>query len=227
MLASGLGVCYSLRAMDTETGKKKLKLGVLGSGKGSNLQAILDAVSSGKLNAEVVCVISDVENAYILERATSQGIPGLFISGDPFRTKLDGEGEKAYIHALGEHGADVIALAGFMRILKRGMLGAFSDRIVNIHPALLPAFPGVASWTQALEHGAKVAGCTVHLVDEGTDTGPIIVQRAVHIEEEDTPDTLHAMIQVEEHIAYPAALQLFADNRITVRGRRVYIEACE
>ncbi len=201
-----------------------LRLAILGSGKGSNCQSIIDAIAAGSLDARVVSVISDVEDAFILERAKQHGLPAQFISGAPFKTKLEGEAEDNYLAALRTAGAEVIVLAGFMRIIKRGMLEAYRNRILNIHPALLPAFPGMASWKQALDYGTKVAGCTVHFVDEGTDTGPIIVQRAVPLLEDDTPETLHARIQVEEHQAYPEALRLIAANRVSIEGRRVRIE---
>ena len=200
-----------------------LKIAVLGSGKGSNCQSIIDAISAGTLNATIACVLSDIENAFILERARKHGIPAEFVSAAPFKNKLDGEGEQRYIATLQKYGAQVIVLAGFMRIIKTGLLKAFSGRILNIHPALLPAFPGVESWKQALNYGAKVAGCTVHIVDQGTDTGPIIVQKAVPVLENDTAETLHARIQIEEHKAFPEALQLFADGRISIEGRRVKI----
>jgi len=200
-----------------------LRIAVLGSGKGGNAQAIMDAIRDGRLNGRIVCVISDVPDAYILERARSAGIPAEFISGTPFKTKLEGEAERSYIATLRRYGAEVIALAGFMRIIKRGLLDAFPNRILNIHPALLPAFPGMESWKQALDYGAKVAGCTVHLVDAGTDTGPIIVQRAAPVLDDDTPETLHARIQIEEHKAYPDALQWIAEGRIAIDGRRVRI----
>jgi len=208
---------------EDEAPRTPLRIAVLGSGTGSNCQCIIDACRDGSLQGEVVCVISDVEHAFILERARSNRLPARYISGAPFRTKLEGQAEREYLRVLKAHGAQVIALAGFMRIIKPGMLGAFHNRILNIHPALLPAFPGVESWTQALEYGARVAGCTVHLVDSGTDTGPIIVQRSVPIIEDDTPESLHARIQVEEHKAYPEALQLLALDRVRVEGRRVRI----
>jgi phosphoribosylglycinamide formyltransferase-1 len=198
-----------------------LKLGVLGSGKGSNCQSIIDAIASGALNAEVVCVLSDVEDAYILERAKEQGIPAMFVSADPFKTKLDEEGEQRYIDTLQEHGVDLVVLAGFMRIIKPGLLKAFPGRVLNIHPSLLPSFPGLASWKQSLDYGAKVAGCTVHIVDEGMDTGPIIIQKSVPVLADDTAETLHARIQVEEHKAYPEAIALLASGAIKVDGRRV------
>ena len=200
-----------------------LRIAVLGSGKGSNCQSILDAIAQGSLCARMVCVLSDVENAFILERARKAGIPAEYVSGAPFKTKLEGEAERNYIARLRHYDAHVIALAGFMRIVKPGLLAAFPNRILNIHPALLPAFPGTESWKQALDYGAKVAGCTVHLVDSGTDTGPIIVQRAVPVLEDDTPGSLHARIQIEEHKAYPQALQYIADGRLAVEGRRVRI----
>lgn len=198
-----------------------LAIGILGSGRGSNAQAILDAIAGGRLNARVVCVLSDVEDAFILERARRAGVPAEFASAAPFRTKLEGEGERRYIEALRRYGAEVVVLAGFMRIIKRGMLAAFPHRIVNLHPALLPAFPGMESWKQALEYGVKVTGCTVHFVDEGTDTGPIILQRTVPVLEGDTPASLHARIQEQEHVALPEALQLLAGGRVRVVGRVV------
>jgi phosphoribosylglycinamide formyltransferase-1 len=202
---------------------EKLRIAVLGSGSGTNAQSIIDAIADGWLDAEVVCVISDVEDARILERAANHGIPAEFVSGAPFKTKLEGEAEKQYIATLQRYRTDVVALAGFMRIVKKGLLEAYSGRILNIHPALLPAFPGMQSWKQALDYGTKVAGCTVHFVDEGTDTGPIIVQKAVPILEGDTPETLHARIQVEEHRAFPEALQLIAEDRVRIEGRKVRI----
>lgn len=198
-----------------------LRVAVLGSGKGTNLQAIINAIEAGTLNAKITCVISDVEDAFILERARRHGIPREFISGAPFKTKLDGAAEEKFLATLRKHDAQVIALAGFMRIIKRRLLAAFPHRIVNIHPSLLPAFPGMESWKQALEYGAKVTGCTAHLVDAGMDTGPIIIQRHVPVLDTDTPESLHARIQIEEHIAYPAALRFMAANKIHVAGRRV------
>ncbi|MBA4388784.1 MAG: phosphoribosylglycinamide formyltransferase [Verrucomicrobia bacterium] len=195
-----------------------MRIAVLGSGKGSNCQAIIDAIAAGTLDARIVVAISDVENAYILERATKHGIPARFISAAPFKTKLDGVAEDNYLEILEQHGAEVIALAGFMRILKQKLLSRFNGRILNIHPSLLPAFPGVESWKQALAAGAREAGCTVHLVDAGTDTGPIIVQRRVPVLPGDTAEALHARIQVEEHIAYPEALRLLASGRIGPEG---------
>jgi len=201
-----------------------LRVAVLGSGKGSNCQSILDAINASTLNARIACVISDVEDAFILERARNHGVPARFISAAPFKTKLDGAAEQQYLDELAKHRTDVIALAGFMRIIKAKLLQSYRGRIINIHPSLLPAFPGMQSWKQALDYGARVAGCTVHFVDEGMDTGPIIVQRAVPVLEDDTAETLHARIQVEEHKAYPEALQLIAEGKLTLDGRRVIID---
>jgi phosphoribosylglycinamide formyltransferase-1 len=201
-----------------------LSIGILGSGKGSNGQSIMDAIKSGKLDARIACVISDVPDALILERARRNGIPAEFVDCAPFKTKLDGEAEIRVVEILQKHGADLVALAGFMRMVKPRLLRAFAGRIVNIHPALLPAFPGLASWKQALEYGAKLTGCTVHFVDEGMDTGPIILQRTVPVLDDDTPASLHARIQEQEHIAYPQALQWIAEGRVTVTGRRVSIK---
>jgi phosphoribosylglycinamide formyltransferase-1 len=200
-----------------------LAVAVLGSGKGSNFQALADALDSGRLPIRFACVISDVEDAFILERARRRGVPAFYLSAAPHRTRLDGEAEQRYIRCLREHGAELIVLAGFMRMLKPGLLAAFPGRILNIHPSLLPAFPGLASWKQALDYGAKVAGCTVHFVDAGMDTGPIILQRAVPVLDSDTPESLHARIQEQEHEAYPEAVRLIAAERLRLEGRRVVL----
>lgn len=195
-----------------------MRIAVLGSGKGSNCQAIIDAIQAGTLDAKIVVVIADVENAFIIERARKYGIPAQFISAAPFKTKLEGEAEDRYLAVLKQYDAEVIALAGFMRILKKKLLNTYQGRILNIHPSLLPAYPGLESWRQALNGGAKETGCTVHLVDAGTDTGPIIIQRRVPVLPGDTDETLHARIQVEEHIAYPEALRLMAAGKIGPKG---------
>ena len=200
----------------------KLKIGVLGSGSGSNMQSIQDAIEAGTLDAEIVCVIADVPGAKILDRARRHGIPCDYLDPAPWKTKLEGPAEERYIAYLKDHGAEVVVLAGFMRIVKPGLLAAFPNRVLNIHPALLPAFPGIAGWKQALDYGAKVAGVTVHFVDAGTDTGPIIIQRAVPVLDDDTPESLHARIQIEEHVAYPEALRLLAAGRLRIEGRRVF-----
>lgn len=203
----------------------KLNLGVLGSGAGSNMQSIVDAIAAGALDAEVKIVLADVADAKILDRARRHGIPCQYLDCSPWKTKLEGRAEDECIRILRDAGVDTVVLAGFMRIVKPGLLSAFPNRVVNIHPALLPAFPGVHGWTQALDYGCKVAGVTVHLVDAGTDTGPILVQKAVPVMEDDTPETLHARIQVQEHVAYPEALRIIASGAYRLEGRRVRILA--
>lgn len=208
-----------LRRMASEP----LRIAVLGSGKGSNLQALLDAIAADRLHAEICCVLADVEGAFILERARRHGVPAQYLTAAPFRTKLDGDAEAAYIDTMQAHGAQCVALAGFMRIVKPGLLAAFPERVVNIHPSLLPAFPGLAAWEQAVYYGARVSGCTVHFVDAGMDTGPIILQRTCPVMDDDTPTTLHARIQEQEHVAYPEALELLARGRLVRHGRRIRI----
>ena len=200
-----------------------LKIGVLGSGAGSNMQAIVDAIEAGTLDARIVCVLSDVVGAGILERAARHDIPSQYIDPAPFKTKLEGPAEQRTIDVLRAFGAETIVLAGFMRVVKPGLLQAFRGRVLNIHPALLPSFPGLAAWEQALNHGVKVTGCTVHFVDEKIDQGPIILQRPVAVHDDDTPAKLHARIQAEEHKAYPEALRLLAAGRLAVDGRRVTV----
>ena len=202
-----------------------LKLGVLGSGAGSNMQSIVDAIDKGELAAEIRLVLADVPDAKILDRAKRHGIPCQYLDCAPWKTKLEGQAEDRCIEILKDAGVDTVVLAGFMRIVKPKLLAAFPMRVLNIHPALLPAFPGVHSWKQALDYGCKVAGVTVHFVDGGTDTGPIIVQKAVPVLEDDTPETLHARIQEQEHIAYPEALRIIASGAYRLEGRRVRITA--
>lgn len=201
----------------------KLHLGVLGSGSGSNMQSIVDAVEAGHLDADIRLVLADVPDAKILDRAKKHGIPSIYLDCAPWKTKLEGPAEDKCISLLKEAGVDTVVLAGFMRIVKPKLLEAFPNRVLNIHPAILPAFPGVHSWTQALDYGCKVAGVTVHFVDAGTDSGPIIVQKTVPVEEDDTPETLHARIQVQEHLAYPEALGIIASGKYSIEGRRVRI----
>jgi len=191
-----------------------LNLAVFGSGSGSNYQAIAEAIAAGRLDARIACVISDVKEAYILERARKFGHPAIYLDCAPFKTKLDGEAERRAIELIKEHGGDFIALAGFMRIIKPGLLNAFAGRIINIHPSLLPNFPGLDAGQQALEAGAKETGCTVHFVDGGIDTGPIICQRKVPVLPGDTVETLMTRIHAQEHIAYPEALQKAAKGLV-------------
>jgi phosphoribosylglycinamide formyltransferase 1 len=203
------------------TGKQKFRIGVLGSGKGSNFVAIADACRAGAVPADVALVLSDVPQAGILERARERGIDARFMPPGQFRTKLDEQTERTYIEALRSVRVDLIALAGFMRVLKGQFLQAFAGRIINIHPSLLPSFPGLEAWKQALEHGVKVTGCTVHFVDAGVDSGPIIGQQTVPVLDEDTPETLHQRIQAAEHVLYPQCVAAIAQGAITIRGRRV------
>lgn len=202
------------------TDVKKLRLGILGSGKGSNLVAIADAVAAGAIPAEIVAVLSDVAEAGILARASERGLRAEFIAPGKFRTKLDDAAEAAYIAALRAAGVELVVLAGFMRILKGEFLQAYANRVINIHPSLLPSFPGLEAWRQALDYGVKVTGCTVHFVDQGIDTGPILGQQTVPVLDGDTPATLHERIQQAERVAYPAAIDALARGAVTVRGRR-------
>ena len=202
--------------------EEKFRIGVLGSGKGSNFVAIADACASGR--AEVAIVLSDVERAVILERARERSIPSRFIAPGNFRTKLDEEAERAFVAALHEAKVQLIALAGFMRVLKGEFLRAFENRIVNIHPSLLPAFPGLEAWKQALDYGVKITGCTVHFVDAGVDSGPIIAQQSVPVLDGDTPETLHQRIHAAEHELYPKCIAGIARGEVAVQGRRVFIK---
>ena len=184
----------------------KLKIGVLGSGKGSNFAAIARAIDAGELDAEVRIVISDIETAGILDLARSRGIRAEFLEPGRFKTKLEPEAEARLVALLQEAGVELVVLAGYMRMIKAPLLEAFPKRIINIHPSLLPQFPGLAAWKQALEAGAERTGCTVHFVDSGMDTGPIIAQREVPVLPGDTAETLHARIQTAEHTLYPEVL---------------------
>jgi phosphoribosylglycinamide formyltransferase 1 len=196
------------------------RLGILGSGKGSNAAAIADACAAGIIPARIALVLSDVENAGILSRARERGLPARFIAPGQFRTKLDEAAEAAFLEALRQAEVDLVVLAGFMRILKGELLRAFAQKVVNIHPALLPAFPGLEAWKQALDYGAKVTGVTVHFVDQGIDTGPIIAQETVPILAGDTPESLHARIQEVERKVYPAVIGALARGRIRTQGRQ-------
>jgi len=199
---------------------KKFKLAILGSGQGSNMAAIAEACRAGRVPGEVAIVLSDAAGAGILTRATDQGIRAEFIPPGKFRTKLDEEAEEAYIAALQQARVDFIVLAGFMRILKGDFLRAFPERVVNIHPALLPSFPGLEAWKQALDYGVKVTGCTVHFVDQGIDTGPILAQQTVPVLDDDTPATLHERIQQAERVLYPTTIAALLRGEIQVQGRR-------
>ncbi len=185
---------------------KRLALGILGSGKGSNCRAILESIRSGELPAEARVVISDVLEAPILEIAREFSVANAYLPPGEFRTRLEPKSEMELVRMLRDAGVELVILAGFMRVLKAPMLEAFPRRILNIHPSLLPKYPGLEAWKQALAAGEKITGCTVHFVDERIDHGNIIAQREVPILPDDTPETLHARIQIAEHALYPAAI---------------------
>ena len=203
------------------TGNKKFRIGVLGSGKGSNLVAVADACQAPDFPATISVVLSDVENSGILDHAHARGIPAQYIAPGKFRTKLEEPAEQSMVAALRAAQVELVVLAGFMRVLKGDFLRAFEGRIINIHPSLLPSFPGLEAWKQALDYGVKVTGCTVHFVDAGVDSGPIIAQQTVLVREADTPETLHGRIQQAEHELYPACVARFARGEVSVRGRTV------
>jgi phosphoribosylglycinamide formyltransferase-1 len=197
------------------------RLAVLVSGSGTNLQVIIDQIESGELHAEIACVISNKADAYALARAAKHGIPVVVHenSGFPDRRAYDA----ATVDILRRHNVDLVILAGFMRILTDVMVNAFPNAIMNIHPALLPAFPGLHAQQQALDYGVRYSGCTVHFVDCGTDTGPIIMQTVVPVEQDDTEETLSARIQKAEHQTFVAAIKLFVEGKIKVVGRKVLV----
>lgn len=191
-----------------------LKLGVLISGSGTNLQAILDAIAARTLDAQVAVVLSNIASAQGLARAKSAGVPTVVIDHRGFLTRADFDA--SVVQALREHGVEWVVLAGFMRVVTPVLLDAFPMRVLNVHPALLPAFPGVHGARQAIDYGVRVSGCTVHLVDAGTDTGPIVAQAAVPVLPGDDEATLAARILVEEHALLPKALQWIAEGRMKV-----------
>ena len=185
---------------------KRLPIGILGSGRGSNARAILERIRSDNLAAEARLIISDVLDAPLLDTAREFGVPNAYLPPGRFRTRLEPEAEDQLVKMLREAGVELVALAGFMRVLHEPMLKAFSRRIINIHPSLLPKFPGLQAWKQALVAGEKVTGCTVHYVDEKIDHGRILAQREVAILSNDTPESLHSRIQILEHELYPAVI---------------------
>lgn len=201
--------------------KTKLRLAVLASGNGTNLQSLIDQSQQGKLDVEIVLVISNNPDAGALKRASSAGIKNICINHRDFSQREDFD--QAVVHTLKNAGAELIALAGFMRIISDVFLAAFPQRIINIHPALLPAFPGLNVQKKALDYGARFSGCTVHLVDGGVDTGPIILQAVVPIHPDDTESTLSARILEQEHKIYPQAIQWFSEGRIVVSERKVTV----
>jgi phosphoribosylglycinamide formyltransferase-1 len=191
---------------------KRLALGILGSGKGSNGRAILEQISAGKLAAEARLIISDVFDAGILDIAREFGIPNAYLPPGKFRTRLEPTAEMELVKLLRDAGVELVVLAGFMRVLKEPMLNAFPRRIINLHPSLLPKFPGIEAWKQALEAGEKVTGCSVHYVDAGIDSGEIIEQRKVPVLPGDTPESLHARIQIAERALYPEVIARFCET---------------
>jgi len=194
------------------TQTKRLQIGILGSGKGSNCRAILERIQSGDLAAETRLVVSDVLDAPILDMAREFGIANAYLPPGRFRTRLEPEIEEQLVQMLRDAGVELVVLAGFMRVLHEPMLKAFPRRIINIHPSLLPKFPGLEAWKQALAAGEAVTGCTVHYVDERIDHGQIVAQREVKILPDDTPESLHARIQVLEHELYPAVIAEFCER---------------
>lgn len=205
---------------------QRLRVAVLASGRGSNLQALIDAIERGEVQAEIIAVISNKKDAVALERARKHGIQDLFIDPKPFAGRPDAREayDQAVLDTLRQHGAELVLLAGYMKIVTAVLVNAYANRMMNIHPSLLPSFPGLDVQKKAIDWGCKLAGCTVHFVTEGVDDGPIILQAAVPILDEDTPETLAARILVQEHKIYPRAVQLFAEQRLRVEGRRVFIE---
>jgi len=204
---------------------KKVRIGVLASGRGSNLQAIIDAIEAGTLDARVVLVLSNKKDAAALERARKHGLADVFLDPKPFAGQSDSREayDRAVLDVLRKHDVELVLLAGYMKIVTPVLVKAYENRMMNIHPSLLPSFPGLDAQKKALEHGVKLSGCTVHFVTDGVDEGPIIVQAAVPIVEGDTPETLAARILVEEHKIYPQAVQLFAEGRLIVSGRIVHV----
>ncbi len=200
-----------------------LKLGVLISGNGSNLQSIIDHIEKGKLKAAIKIVISNNPDAFGIQRARKHKINTTILKQKDFKSKE--EFDQNIIKILQENSVDLVVLAGFMRIISPALLKAFPHRIMNIHPALLPSFPGLHAQKQAFDYGVKLTGCTVHFVDEGVDTGPIIIQAVVPVYDEDTQDSLTERILKEEHRIYPQAIQLFADGKLQIQGRKVLIKS--
>lgn len=203
-----------------------LRIAVLASGRGSNLQAVIDAIDAGRIHAAIVAVISNKRDAAALERARKHGLADIFVDPKPFAGRPDGREayDRALLELLHRHEAELVLLAGYMKIVTNVLIEAYANRMMNIHPSLLPAFPGLDVQKKAIDWGCKLAGCTVHFVTEGVDEGPIILQAAVPVLDGDIPDTLAARILEQEHRIYPRAVELFAEGRLRVEGRRVFID---
>jgi len=202
--------------------KIMINIGVLVSGRGTNLQAIIEAIEEGKIAGEIKVVVSDNPDAYALKRAQQYHIDTRYIHFKEFKNREDYD--KEIIRILKENKIELIVLAGYMRILSPYFIRTYKNKIINIHPALLPSFPGLRAQKQAVEHGVKISGCTVHFVDEGVDSGPIILQKAVEVSDDDTEESLAEKILKEEHQIYPRAIQLFSQGRLIIKGRRVFIK---
>ena len=203
-----------------------LRVAVLASGRGSNLQAVIDAIEAGQIQAKIVAVISNKQEAVALQRARKHGLPDLFVDPKPFAGRPDSREayDQVLLDLLKKYDVELVLLAGYMKIVTGVLVNAYANRMMNIHPSLLPSFPGLDVQKKALEWGCKLAGCTVHFVTQGVDEGPIILQAAVPTLDTDSPDVLAARILEQEHKIYPRAVQLFAENRLRVDGRRVFIE---
>jgi len=202
--------------------KVMINIGVLVSGRGTNLQAIIEAIEEGKIEGEIKVVISDNPDAYGLKRAKQHNIETQYINFKKFKKREDYD--KEIIKSLKEKKIDLVVLAGYMRILSPYFIRTYKNKIINIHPALLPSFSGLHAQGQAVKYGVKVSGCTVHFVDEGVDSGPIVLQRALEVKDDDTEESLAERILKEEHQIYPQAIQLFSQGRLMIKGRRVFIK---
>ena len=206
-----------------------LRVAVLASGRGSNLQAVIDAIEAGQVQATIVAVISNKKEAAALERARKYGLPDLFIDPKPFAGRPDSREayDRTLLEVLEKHHVELVLLAGYMKIVTGVLVNAYANRMMNIHPSLLPSFPGLDVQKKAIDWGCKLAGCTVHFVTEGVDEGPIILQAAVPILDDDTSETLASRILVQEHKIFPRAVALFAEGRLRVDGRRVVIDGAK
>ena len=206
-----------------------LRVAVLASGRGSNLQAIIDAIEAGQVQAQIVAVLSNKREAVALERARKHGLTDIVVDPKPFAGRPDSREayDRALLEILQQHDVELVLLAGYMKIVTAVLVNAYANRMMNIHPSLLPSFPGLDVQKKAIDWGCKLAGCTVHFVTEGVDEGPIIIQAAVPILDADTSETLAARILAQEHRIYPRAVKLFAEGRLRVDGRRVFIDAAK
>lgn len=208
-----------------EERSQQLRIGVLASGRGSNLQAVIDAIEARTLQAQIAVVLSNKKEAQALERARHHGLTDVFLDPKPYAGQPDSREayDRAILEVLKKHEVELVILAGYMKIVTSVLIKAYENRMMNIHPSLLPSFPGLDVQKKALDWGVKIAGCTAHFVTEGVDEGPIIIQAAVPVIEGDTAETLSARILVQEHRIYPQAIQLYAEGRLKVEGRRVVI----